>query len=113
MTVPVFIIDISASPNILKESVTRFIHRRWIATSGVGSLSSSAINIVTISPILVDIKKEDYDEKVIKESVNIKSKLFIENYKNNIDNLKSLGLNMSTYVNMAIKQNIIIEDEGW
>ena len=34
-----------------------------------------------------------YDEKVIKESVNIKSKIFIENYKNNIDNLKSLGLN--------------------
>ena len=39
------------------ESVTRFIHNSWIANNGDFNPNNSPINIVTISPIFVAIKK--------------------------------------------------------
>ena len=40
-----------------KESVTRFTHSSWIASSGVGTRSKKAANTTRISPMLQESKK--------------------------------------------------------
>ena len=56
-----FIISFSAGSNPKaiagNESVTRLTHNNWIANNGDFIPSNNPINIVTISPIFVAIKK--------------------------------------------------------
>ena len=56
-----FIMSFSSgsSPNAMagKESVTKFIHNSWIANNGDFIPNTNPINIVTISPIFVAIRK--------------------------------------------------------